>query len=54
VIVVSPGWVKTEMGGGEAPLTPETSAAGIAAVIDTLTLAGTGSFINYDGKPIPW
>ena len=33
---------------------PETIIVGPPAVIDTLTLAGTGSFINYDGKPIPW
>jgi NAD(P)-dependent dehydrogenase (short-subunit alcohol dehydrogenase family) len=54
VIAISPGWVRTEMGGKGAPLSPAKSAEGVARVIDALTLAGAGSFKNYDGSPIAW
>jgi NAD(P)-dependent dehydrogenase (short-subunit alcohol dehydrogenase family) len=54
VIVISPGWVRTDMGGSGAPLSPEKSAAGIVRVIDALTLAGTGAFKNYDSNAIAW
>ena len=53
-IVMHPGWVRTDMGGAGADLGPEQSAAGILQVIDRLTLASTGQFINYDGKVLPW
>ena len=53
-IVMHPGWVRTDMGGAGADLGPEESAAGILQVIDRLTLASTGQFINYDGKVLPW
>ena len=54
VVAISPGWVRTEMGGAGAPLAVEASAEGVAATIDGLTLAATGSFANYDGRPIAW
>ncbi|MBY0612538.1 MAG: SDR family oxidoreductase [Beijerinckiaceae bacterium] len=53
-IVMHPGWVRTDMGGAGADLSPEQSASGILQVIDRLTLASTGAFINYDGKTLPW
>jgi NAD(P)-dependent dehydrogenase (short-subunit alcohol dehydrogenase family) len=49
VIPMSPGWVKTDMGGPEARIEPAESAAGIAAVIDKLTLDDTGLWYSYDG-----
>jgi NAD(P)-dependent dehydrogenase (short-subunit alcohol dehydrogenase family) len=54
VIVISPGWVQTDMGGSGAPLAPAKSAAGIVKVIDALTLSGTGTYMNYDGRAIAW
>ena len=54
VIVMHPGWVRTDMGGSSADLAPEESAAGILKVADGLTLAKSGKFINYDGKDVPW
>jgi len=54
VCVVHPGWVRTDMGGAGADLTPEESAAGILRVIDALVMADTGSFRNWDGSTIPW
>ena len=54
VIVFHPGWVRTDMGGSEAPVTPENSAAGIRAVIAGVTAADNGRFFNYDGEELPW
>ena len=51
---LSPGWVKTDMGGPEAPLTPTVSIAGLIAVIEKLTPAVTGRFWHYDGSELPW
>lgn len=52
--VLHPGWVKTEMGGPGALITPEQSVTGMRAVIDGLTPADSGRFLNYDGREIPW
>ncbi len=54
VILFHPGWVRTDMGGSEAPVTPEDSAAGIRAVIEGVTPADNGRFFNYDGEELPW
>ncbi|NJL98459.1 MAG: SDR family oxidoreductase [Synechococcaceae cyanobacterium SM2_3_2] len=51
---LSPGWVKTDMGGPEAPLTPTESIAGLIAVMEKLTPAMTGRFWHYDGSELPW
>ncbi len=54
VVVFHPGWVSTDMGGSEAPVTPEDSAAGIRTVIAGVTTADNGRFFNYDGEELPW
>ena len=54
VVALSPGWVRTDMGGTGAPLAPETSVAGLRKVIDALTAAESGKFFSHDGSTIPW
>lgn len=54
VVVFHPGWVKTDMGGRNATVTPKASVAGMRAKIAQLTPADSGRFFNYDGQPIPW
>jgi NAD(P)-dependent dehydrogenase (short-subunit alcohol dehydrogenase family) len=54
VAAVSPGWVKTDMGGQSAPLTPETSVRGLRKVIGGLRREDSGKFLSYDGSAIPW
>jgi hypothetical protein len=42
------------MGGPGADIAPEESAKGLKAVIDGLSIANSGSFLNYNGKTLPW
>lgn len=53
-VALSPGWVRTDMGGSGAPLSPEESAAGLLSVIEGLTTAKSGTFMSYDGTSLPW
>jgi len=53
-VVVHPGWVRTDMGGPNAHLTPEDSVRGLVGVIGGLSTEDNGRFFNYDGEPIPW
>jgi NAD(P)-dependent dehydrogenase (short-subunit alcohol dehydrogenase family) len=54
VVALSPGWVKTDMGGRSAPLTPQASVQGLRQVIARLRLEDSGKFLSYDGSTIPW
>ena len=54
VIALSPGWVETDMGGAGADLTPEESVALMRQVIDGLTPADSGRFLNQRGEEQPW
>jgi NAD(P)-dependent dehydrogenase (short-subunit alcohol dehydrogenase family) len=54
VVALSPGWVKTDMGGAAAPLSPQTSVAGLRKVVQRVQPADSGRFLSYDGSTIPW
>ena len=54
VILLHPGWVRTDMGGPQAPVSPEESAAGLKRVIEALSLDSTGKFIDFQGRELPW
>ena len=53
-VPMHPGWVRTNMGGPNATLTPEKSIASLRRVIAGLTLADSGHFLNWDGEELPW
>jgi len=53
-VAFHPGWVRTEMGGAGADISPEESAAGIRATLASLAPTQEAVFRNYDGKPIGW
>ena len=42
------------MGGAEATLSPEQSAAGIHKTIAALSSRDNGTFYNYDGTRLSW
>lgn len=52
--VLDPGWVKTRMGGPNAPTTPQESTSDMRRVIDGLTLERSGGFYRRDGSAEPW
>jgi NAD(P)-dependent dehydrogenase (short-subunit alcohol dehydrogenase family) len=54
VISMDPGWVKTDMGGEDADLTPAESVSGIKKVLEEINLSHTGEFFRYDGSKLPW
>jgi NAD(P)-dependent dehydrogenase (short-subunit alcohol dehydrogenase family) len=53
-VVVNPGWVKTDMGGPNAKLTPTESVAAMRRLIGSLGPRDSGRFYNYDGREYPW
>lgn len=54
VQMLHPGWVRTDMGTSSADISAEQSASGIADRLEKLTMDQSGTFVNYDGSPMPW
>ena len=54
VIAISPGWVRTEMGGDKAELAPDDAAAAVLRQIDALDARDSGKFLGTEGETIPW
>jgi NAD(P)-dependent dehydrogenase (short-subunit alcohol dehydrogenase family) len=53
-VLVNPGWVRTDMGGPKAPLSPQESVTAMRRLIETLGPNQSGKFYNYDGREYPW
>jgi NAD(P)-dependent dehydrogenase (short-subunit alcohol dehydrogenase family) len=53
-VALSPGWVKTRMGGAGAEISTEESVSSMRRLIDRLTIADTGRFLRRDGSELPW
>lgn len=54
VIMMDPGWVKTDMGGKGAVLNPEESVGGQLKVLQELKDEDNGKFFRYAGDQVPW
>ncbi|HEV8694394.1 MAG TPA: SDR family oxidoreductase [Lysobacter sp.] len=54
VVALCPGWVKTDMGGTGAEITPARSVEGLLKVIGRLSMAQSSSFVNWRGEIMPW
>ena len=52
--IFHPGWVKTDMGGASAPVTPNASVKGLRAQIAKLGKANSGHYLDYNGQEIAW
>ena len=54
VAILHPGWVKTDMGGPGALITPQESVRGLRARIAELNAQTSGRYLDYQGKEIAW
>lgn len=54
VLSLHPGWVKTEMGGAEAPLDVLTSCKGLVEQVSRAAGQGGHRFVDYQGDALPW
>ena len=54
VIAMHPGWVKTDMGGANAPLDVTTSVRGMVDQLEERAGKGGLAFIDYQGETLPW
>jgi len=54
VIAMDPGWVKTDMGGASAPLTPEYSVRNMRKIFAKAGRRQTGHYLRYDGASHSW
>jgi NAD(P)-dependent dehydrogenase (short-subunit alcohol dehydrogenase family) len=53
IVIFSPGWVQTDMGGTNAALTPERSIGGMRKVLERNPMEFTGKFLSHDGSTWP-
>lgn len=52
---VNPGWVQTDMGGAKAQFTAEEAVDNLFKnVLQKVSLADSGNFLNYDGQVHAW
>ena len=54
IVPLHPGWVKTEMAGDVADISPTESAEGVRRVIAGMTIADSGTFLKWTGDIHPW
>jgi len=53
ILTLDPGWVRTDMGGNNAPLSVQESVREMKKVI-TNNIGSAGSFLSFKGEEIPW
>lgn len=54
VVLMAPGWVRTELGGAGARLTIEESIPGVVATLDSLAERPGVHYVDYLGRTVPW
>jgi NAD(P)-dependent dehydrogenase (short-subunit alcohol dehydrogenase family) len=52
--LVHPGYVQTDMGGPEADITPEESAAGVRKLAEEWPIEKSGDFYKWNGEEHAW
>lgn len=53
-LTLHPGWVQTDMGGKQAPISILESSTGLFKIITGVTPRVSGQFLNYLGEELPW
>lgn len=54
VLLIHPGWMRTTMGGSDAPNLPSDSAVEVKSAIDRATVDDNGRYIDTAGNDMPW
>ncbi|GJD52587.1 hypothetical protein OPKNFCMD_5353 [Methylobacterium crusticola] len=54
VLLMHPGWVRTEMGGPEADIDVATSTEGMASVVERQLGRRGCAYLDYTGETVPW
>lgn len=54
VLMIHPGWMRTAMGGADAPTLPSESAIQVKRAIDRAGEADNGRYMDTSGNDMPW
>jgi NAD(P)-dependent dehydrogenase (short-subunit alcohol dehydrogenase family) len=54
LLLLAPGWVKTELGGAQARLTIEESIPNLVTTVDAQRGRAGLQFLDYLGRSVPW
>jgi NAD(P)-dependent dehydrogenase (short-subunit alcohol dehydrogenase family) len=54
VLLLHPGWARTDMGGPSAPLSVEDSITSLRKVIASSGLRESATYRDYSGQKLPW
>ncbi|MEO7027515.1 MAG: SDR family oxidoreductase [Caulobacteraceae bacterium] len=54
VLALHPGWVKTDMGGPQAPLGVDDSVRGLADILERAAADRKSGYLDYQGQTLPW
>jgi NAD(P)-dependent dehydrogenase (short-subunit alcohol dehydrogenase family) len=54
LLLIAPGWVRTDMGGAQAALSVEESIPCVVDVVGAQTGRGGLQYLNYRGETVPW
>lgn len=54
VLLMHPGWVRTDMGGADAPLDIDSSCKGMVEQVSAAVGQPGLRYLDYQGNPLPW
>jgi len=54
LLLMAPGWVRTDMGGPQARLSIEESIPNLANTLDMQAGRGGLQYLDYIGRKVPW
>jgi hypothetical protein len=54
LVLVCPGWVRTDMGGPDGVLDVETSCRGVADMLASVADKPGLHYLDYHGNTVPW